>query len=143
VLSPQTRSLVNGFIVAPLVVPIVFVALKGISQGFDRSSGLLGWLMDAAAGFAMFSVFAYLAAIAIGVPMLLLYRKLHIRSIMAYAVGGLVVSIAAMFAISAITGGFGRSQLSAVTFFQSMVVLVLSGAASGVVFHLVAFHRAD
>jgi hypothetical protein len=134
----RTPRFIIAFVVAPLIAPIILVTLKGISEGFDQSHGLSGTIEDIVAGFLMFSLFAYSAAVLLGIPTFLIYERKHIRSLLAYALGGFVISLITIFAVASITGGFGKADFSAGAFAQSALALFLCGGASGVVFRLLA-----
>jgi hypothetical protein len=135
-----TSTVLVAFVIAPLIAPIVLVTLKGVSEGFDRSHGPRGTFADIAVGFLMFSLFAYSAAILLGIPMFLIYQRRKVRSLLAYALGGFVISLITVLAVSSITVGFGRADLSAAAFGQSALVLFLCGGTSGAVFRLLALH---
>lgn len=99
----RTKRALIGFAVAPAVTPLIMVCWKGLTVGF-YAQGLEGKIQDIAYGFLLISLFAYVAALILGLPIFVLFGYLRISSSWAYGLGGIAMAASAMLLL-AITGG--------------------------------------
>lgn len=138
--SGRMWGVIRGFLVAPLVTPAVFVSLRA-SQGFSASESFKTVFVDLAAGFLMFTMIAYLAAVILGIPLFWTFQRLGIRSMLGYLVGGFLIGLITTIVLSRITGGLFRGEHSLSALAQTTLVLFASGGGSGIVFKMLAFGR--
>ncbi|MEK6300491.1 MAG: hypothetical protein AABO41_07195 [Acidobacteriota bacterium] len=85
---------------APLVTPIVIwvkVVASEIVSGSFTVGGALEWAYLIA---LLYTPFAYLITALLGVPLLVLFRKLHVESWYSYAIAGAAIGFLSRFVFS-------------------------------------------
>ena len=81
------RRIILAYVLAPLVTPLGYLALAVVGGEFRSWADvppLLGYI----------GLFAYSAAILLGVPLLLFYRRLHWTNWMPFTLGGAAIGFA-------------------------------------------------
>jgi hypothetical protein len=114
---------ITGFVVAPLVVPIVMVVAGGL---MSFRSGPVDQLIGQ---FLAYAGYAYVAALLLGVPTLfLLIRSAH-TSVGILAIAGAVIGVVTTVAVLSIFG---------TRVFPAALVAAAAGALSALVFWAIA-----
>lgn len=135
-----------AFLLAPWVVPVVFV-IYGMGLGNSLpESARVSWWTGLGYGFLFYGSFttpiAYLAELVFGVPVWLMLRQRNIRGWPAFAGAGAVLGWFA-FAALAIFGWDSRKDDLTVFFAVSnpyWLLSILSGAASALAFRTILFY---
>ena len=135
VVGTEDNRAYMAFGLAPLATSVILFIYIAFAHGFSGSPRTRDFWADAAAAFVLPTIFAYLAALVFGVPCFLLFRRLRLSSLMAHAVGGTLISVAAMLVLFLIGATqFLTQRIGLVSFASSLPVPILCGIVSSAVF---------
>ncbi len=136
------RRTVAAFLVAPLIVPLVFyLPFPGESAGANSPSALS--LLFGPLIFFLYALpIAYLSEFLLGLPAWMIFRRYGVRSLLAYAGVGALIGWLVNLAIQASTGNLATRPLPAL-FNPSdnpyILICVVAASGSALLFRIVVF----
>ena len=120
--TPSIPRLITGFLLAPLVTPLFFIAIVSLTKGWAAPGNRESLLFIV--------LFAYLAAIVLGMPLVLALQARNKTSALFYSLGGALIG----------------TLLPAVILFPFGLLLAVwsapAGALSALAFWAIVFWRA-
>jgi len=122
---------VAAFLIAPLIVPLVFSLVGFVSDAYNLRTFSLQEFVDGLLLYTIYGLpFAYMAELLLGVPVWLAFRYFRIRSFVAFAAGGAFLGL--LFYL--IWEGWPGDLLF-------LAIFVIAASASAALFRAIAFSK--
>jgi predicted Abi (CAAX) family protease len=123
-------------LLAALCTPIIILVWKTMKTGVNLDHGFIDLLRNAFGGVVVYGVVSEIAAVLLGVPAFLLYRKMQVTSWLLYGIGGAFISaITSALLAGAGTLYFFTGQPEKIHAWEdSLPLLLLCGIVSALVF---------
>lgn len=122
----MSSKIVQAFAIAPLMTPITLVIIAAFREGLLTAASVAPLI------FALYTPFAYLAAVALGLPTFLIFRALGCKNSIFYVLGGIAIGWATILILDKFTVGWETAP-------EDYLWGVISGGASSLVFWLIIF----
>lgn len=127
----MNKRIILGFIVAPLMTPLIIWLSILIRQMLSRSLSLFDTINHFFAVFLIYLPFAYLIALVLGLPALIFLRRVRRESLLSFAIGGVIVGVASRFILAPFMFTDWKNM-------EENLLLAFCGLCSAVAFWLVA-----
>jgi hypothetical protein len=129
---------VRAFLIAPLIVPIVFFGIAFLSDAFTSGTSPSG-LVDALLLFTLYALpIAYVAELVLGVPAWLVFKYFRVRSFPAFAAGGAFLGLL-FYAIWDWPADFMHQSLARAFDPFGLAIFVIPASASSILFRAIVF----
>jgi hypothetical protein len=128
----QTTRAVIGFLAAP-AVPSALLYVGGIFRGFGDAAFVFPFIV---------LLLGYVAIVVIGIPVHLLLRRKHIRSLSAYGLSGMLIGPAFYLLFEALTAYPGQLIEVLSRAYGAVLFAMIYSATAAVVFWAIAIRGA-
>jgi hypothetical protein len=129
---------VRAFLIAPLIVPVVFFGIAFLSDAFT-SGTLPSGLVDALLLFTLYALpIAYVAELVLGVPAWLAFKYFRVRSFPAFAAGGAFLGLL-FYVIWGLPADFTLQSLAQEFDPFGLAIFVIPASASAILFRAIVF----
>ena len=130
------RRTILCLLLAAACTPVIILFWQTLKTGVNLDHGFIDLLRSTFGGVVVYGVVAEIAALLMGIPAFLLYRKMHVTSWLLFGIGGAFISAitSALLAAAGTLYFFTGQPEKTHAWVDSLPLLLLCGVVSALVF---------